>query len=222
MILYGHFVSCWPDHFLLLSDSNPTYCFSLLQLILGGSYTGQLVLWDATSPSFKPIQTISNASMSTGAVSPHQHPIYSIRPIDSRYFVTTDTMGTLAVWDINELRKPVELLELTWVKRFNPFFFLVRFVAQHADTFLLFIPAPLDLLVLVMSRETLRLRARPWPVPLPDPQLTTRLPSPALPSRTITRFMLLLKMDNYTKGSAMEYVHPETALTNEVPTCSTV
>lgn len=86
-------------------------------LIIGGSYTGQIVVWDMKAASYRPIVTLSHASLSssfsTGA-SPHQHPIYSIVTIDSHLFATADTMGLMAIWDMNKLQQPIEVLSLSW------------------------------------------------------------------------------------------------------------
>eukprot|EP01122_Echinamoeba_exundans_P013044 TRINITY_DN5627_c0_g1_i1.p2 TRINITY_DN5627_c0_g1~~TRINITY_DN5627_c0_g1_i1.p2 ORF type:complete len:723 (+),score=135.95 TRINITY_DN5627_c0_g1_i1:3228-5396(+) len=86
------------------------------RLIIGGSYTGQIVLWDMKASSFRPILTLSHSSISSSSAgaSPHQHPIYNIIPIDSHLFATADTMGLMAIWDLNKLQQPVEVISLSW------------------------------------------------------------------------------------------------------------
>lgn len=86
------------------------------RIIVGGSYTGQLLLWDSRSPRRTPVETLSKIANSSGGTSPHDNPIYSIEMLDSRHFVSIDTGGLLTVWDINNLKHPIEQLGLTWVK----------------------------------------------------------------------------------------------------------
>lgn len=101
------------------------------RLIIGGSYTGQVVLWDVRAARNRnPIVAVSNANTSAGGsgssgsggssssagISPHKHPIYSLQVIDNRHFASVDTLGTLAIWDIYNMSHPVEELALTWVK----------------------------------------------------------------------------------------------------------
>lgn len=86
------------------------------RVLVGGSYTGQILLWDARSPRRVPLEVISKITNSAGSTSPHEHPIYSIEMLDSRHFVAIDMGGLLSVWDINNLKHPIEQLGLTWVK----------------------------------------------------------------------------------------------------------
>lgn len=91
------------------------------RLIIGGSYTGQVVLWDVRAPGNRtPIVSVSNSNTSStsssSGVSPHKHPIYALQIIDNRHFASVDTLGTLAIWDIYKMSHPVEELALTWVK----------------------------------------------------------------------------------------------------------
>lgn len=91
------------------------------RLIIGGSYTGQVVLWDVRAPGNRaPIVSVSNSntssSSSSSGISPHKHPIYALQIIDNRHFASVDTLGTLAIWDIYKMSHPVEELALTWVK----------------------------------------------------------------------------------------------------------
>lgn len=91
------------------------------RLILGGSYTGQVVIWDVRAAGSRtPIVSVSNSnSSSTSAsvgISPHKHPIYALQIIDNRHFASVDTLGTLAIWDIYKMSHPIEELSLTWVK----------------------------------------------------------------------------------------------------------
>lgn len=91
------------------------------RLIIGGSYTGQVVLWDVRAAGNRnPIVSVSNSNTSTSSaaagISPHKHPIYALQIIDGRHFASVDTLGTLAIWDIYKMSHPVEELQLTWVK----------------------------------------------------------------------------------------------------------
>lgn len=91
------------------------------RLIIGGSYTGQVVLWDVRAPGNRaPIVSVSNSNASSASsssgISPHKHPIYALQIIDNRHFASVDTLGTLAIWDIYKMSHPVEELALTWVK----------------------------------------------------------------------------------------------------------
>jgi dynein intermediate chain len=91
------------------------------RLIVGGSYTGQVVIWDVRAAGSRtPVVSVSNSNSSSHSasvgISPHKHPIYALQIIDNRHFASVDSLGTLAIWDIYKMSHPIEELALTWVK----------------------------------------------------------------------------------------------------------
>ena len=79
-------------------------------LILGGSYSGQVLLWDTRSRSPHPVQR----TPLTG--SGHTHPVYSLNVVgtqNAHNIISTSTDGVLCSWSVDMLSAPQEYLELT-------------------------------------------------------------------------------------------------------------
>lgn len=79
-------------------------------LIVGGSYSGQVLLWDTRSRSRHPVQKtpLSGAG--------HAHPVYSISIIgtqNAHNIMTVSTDGVVCGWTVDMLSQPQEYLELT-------------------------------------------------------------------------------------------------------------
>lgn len=77
-------------------------------VVLGGTYSGQLVLWDTRAKSF-PVQKTPLSS--TG----HTHPVYSMSMVgtqNANSLITISTDGKMCGWDLANLDKPKEVLEL--------------------------------------------------------------------------------------------------------------
>lgn len=81
-------------------------------LILGGSYSGQVLLWDTRSKSPLPVQRTPLTGASSGG---HAHPIYSISVIgtqNANNIMSCSTDGVVCGWTVDMLSQPQEYLEL--------------------------------------------------------------------------------------------------------------
>ncbi|KAB8356414.1 hypothetical protein FH972_023997 [Carpinus fangiana] len=79
-------------------------------LIIGGSYSGQVLLWDTRAKSPHPVQK----TPLTG--NGHTHPIYSLNVVgtqNAHNIISTSTDGVLCSWSVDMLSQPQEKLELT-------------------------------------------------------------------------------------------------------------
>ena len=77
-------------------------------VILGGTYSGQIVLWDTRAKSF-PVQKTPLSS------SGHSHPIYGMSMVGTQHansLISVSTDGRMCAWDLANLDKPKEVLEL--------------------------------------------------------------------------------------------------------------
>lgn len=82
-------------------------------LILGGSYSGQVLLWDTRSKSSQPVQKTPLTGASTGG---HTHPVYSISLVgtqNANNIISCSTDGVVCGWTVDMLSQPQEYLELT-------------------------------------------------------------------------------------------------------------
>ncbi|KAL9121433.1 MAG: hypothetical protein Q9187_002014, partial [Circinaria calcarea] len=82
-------------------------------LILGGSYSGQVLLWDTRSRSPLPVQKTPLTGASSGG---HAHPIYSIEVVgtqNANNIISCSTDGIVCSWTVDMLSQPQEYLELT-------------------------------------------------------------------------------------------------------------
>jgi len=81
-------------------------------LILGGSYSGQVLLWDTRSKSPLPVQKTPLTGASSGG---HTHPIYAISVIgtqNANNIISVSTDGVVCGWTVDMLSQPQEYLEL--------------------------------------------------------------------------------------------------------------
>mmetsp|Transcript_10515 Transcript_10515/g.32372 ORF Transcript_10515/g.32372 Transcript_10515/m.32372 type:complete len:644 (-) Transcript_10515:78-2009(-) len=77
-------------------------------LIVGGTYSGRLVIWD-TRAKEEPI--LRTPLSSTG----HTHPVYSLQTIgtqNANNLVSCSTDGRMCVWRMENLQEPLEVIEL--------------------------------------------------------------------------------------------------------------
>lgn len=77
-------------------------------LIVGGTYSGQIVLWDIRARS-NPMQHTPLSSIG------HTHPVYAMEIVGTKNahsLVTVSTDGKLCVWSLENLLQPQEVLEL--------------------------------------------------------------------------------------------------------------
>lgn len=83
-------------------------------LVLGGTYSGQICLWDTRQRSHDgaPVQRTPLAGERGG----HAHPVYSVAVVGTQNassIVSVSTDGTACAWSLDMLSKPQEYLELT-------------------------------------------------------------------------------------------------------------
>ncbi|KAL9130798.1 MAG: hypothetical protein Q9217_001101 [Psora testacea] len=82
-------------------------------IIIGGTYSGQVLLWDTRSRNPHPVQKTPLTGASTGG---HTHPIYSISLVgtqNANNIISCSTDGVVCGWTTDMLTLPQEYLELT-------------------------------------------------------------------------------------------------------------
>lgn len=94
-------------------------CFAKFHpnLIVGGTYSGQLVLWDNRSHKKTPVQ---RSPLTAGA---HTHPIYCIQVVgtqNAHNLITISTDGKLCSWSLDMLSSPQDAMELSQQKQSRP------------------------------------------------------------------------------------------------------
>lgn len=84
--------------------------------ILGGTYTGQVLLWDMRDKSPLPrLKTPLAGASSAGLIGGHTHPIYSISQVgtqNANNIISCSTDGVVCGWTADMLTQPQESLEL--------------------------------------------------------------------------------------------------------------
>ncbi|MCJ1474440.1 hypothetical protein MMC13_003098, partial [Lambiella insularis] len=81
-------------------------------LIVGGSYSGQVLLWDTRSRSSLPVQRTPLTGASAGG---HTHPIYCLDVVgtqNANNIISCSTDGVVCGWTVDMLSQPQEYLEL--------------------------------------------------------------------------------------------------------------
>ncbi|KAJ9075485.1 hypothetical protein DSO57_1035670 [Entomophthora muscae] len=81
-------------------------------LVLGGTYSGQVVIWDTRAPTKLP--TLASPLTSAG----HTHPVYNLHLVGTHQAlnaVSASTDGLICTWQLDMLAQPQDLLELAHV-----------------------------------------------------------------------------------------------------------
>jgi hypothetical protein len=72
------------------------------QLIFGGCYNGQILLWDMSKSRSLPVQRSSWI-----AGKGHKHPVYAMAQTLSHELVTVSIDGMMCLWDVSRLTEPI-------------------------------------------------------------------------------------------------------------------
>ncbi|GMR59810.1 hypothetical protein PMAYCL1PPCAC_30005, partial [Pristionchus mayeri] len=113
-------VVVWNTKFKKPSPEFVFYCYSRLtsvafarfhpHLIIGGCYSGQLVLWDFR-PDKHNVNKKTPCNKSPLSVQAHTHPVYSLAVVGSsnaHNIVSVSTDGKLCMWNMETLSQPVD------------------------------------------------------------------------------------------------------------------
>lgn len=87
------------------------------QLVFGGCYNGQILLWDMSKSRSLPVQRSSWI-----AGKGHKHPVYAMALTMSHELVTVSIDGMLCLWDVSRLTEPITtvMLEIPVLKTLSP------------------------------------------------------------------------------------------------------
>lgn len=108
-----------PEYIFHCQSPVMSACFAKFNpnLIIGGTYSGQIVLWDNRSHKKTPVQ---RSPLSAAA---HTHPIYCIQVIgtqNAHNLISISTDGKLCSWSLDMLSTPQESIELNQQKQSKP------------------------------------------------------------------------------------------------------
>ncbi|GLE00557.1 hypothetical protein PINS_up009314 [Pythium insidiosum] len=110
VLLWSTALPTRPEYRFTCHSQVTSACFNPFDrnLIFGGTYSGQIVVWDTRAKS-APVQ---KTSLSSGS---HTHPVYSLAVVGSKssyHLVSASTDGRVCVWDVDQLQQPLEMLDL--------------------------------------------------------------------------------------------------------------
>ncbi|KAG6577893.1 Cytoplasmic dynein intermediate chain [Phytophthora cinnamomi] len=99
-----------PEYRFTCHSQVTSACFNPFDrhIIIGGTYSGQIVIWDTRAKS-APVQKTALSAFS------HTHPIYAMAVAGTKTsytLVSASTDGRVCVWDIDHLQKPLDMLDL--------------------------------------------------------------------------------------------------------------
>ncbi|OQR76646.1 cytoplasmic dynein 1 intermediate chain-like [Tropilaelaps mercedesae] len=94
-------------------------CFAKFHpnLVIGGLYSGQIVVWDNRSQKKTPVQRSPLSAQS------HTHPVYSIQVVgtqNAHNLVSISTDGKFCSWSLDMLSQPQDTLDLNQSKQSKP------------------------------------------------------------------------------------------------------
>lgn len=105
-----------PEYVFHCQSAVTSACFAKYHpnLVIGGTYSGQIVLWDNRSSKRTPVQRSPLSSVA------HTHPVYSIHVVGSENahnLVTVSTDGKCCTWSVDMLSAPQDTIELNQQKQ---------------------------------------------------------------------------------------------------------
>lgn len=105
-----------PEYIFHCQSPIMSCCFAKFHpsLIVGGTYSGQIVLWDMRSNKKTPVQR------SPLTASAHTHPVYCARVVgtqNAHNLISISTDGKLCSWSLDMLSAPQETMELNQQKQ---------------------------------------------------------------------------------------------------------
>uniref|UniRef100_A0A8C9TCV1 Dynein cytoplasmic 1 intermediate chain 1b n=1 Tax=Scleropages formosus TaxID=113540 RepID=A0A8C9TCV1_SCLFO len=104
-----------PEYVFHCQSSVMSVCFARFHpnLVVGGTYSGQIVLWDNRSHRRTPVQ---RTPLSAAA---HTHPVYCVNVVgtqNANNLITVSTDGKMCSWNLDMLSQPQESMELVYNK----------------------------------------------------------------------------------------------------------
>ncbi|NXJ51581.1 DC1I1 protein, partial [Spizaetus tyrannus] len=104
-----------PEYVFHCQSSVMSVCFARFHpnLAVGGTYSGQIVLWDNRSHRRTPVQ---RTPLSAAA---HTHPVYCVNVVgtqNAHNLITVSTDGKMCSWSLDMLSTPQESMELVYNK----------------------------------------------------------------------------------------------------------
>ncbi|XP_041104849.1 cytoplasmic dynein 1 intermediate chain 1 isoform X3 [Polyodon spathula] len=109
------FKKATPEYIFHCQSSVMSVCFARFHpnLVVGGTYSGQIVLWDNRSHRRTPVQ---RTPLSAAA---HTHPVYCVNVVgtqNANNLITVSTDGKMCSWNLDMLSQPQESMELVYNK----------------------------------------------------------------------------------------------------------
>ncbi|XP_069504651.1 cytoplasmic dynein 1 intermediate chain 1 isoform X2 [Ambystoma mexicanum] len=104
-----------PEYVFHCQSSVMSACFARFHpnLVVGGTYSGQIVIWDNRSHRRTPVQ---RTPLSAAA---HTHPVYCVNVVgtqNAHNLITVSTDGKMCSWSLDMLSTPQESMELVYNK----------------------------------------------------------------------------------------------------------
>nr|CAG4636903.1 EOG090X03UT [Ceriodaphnia reticulata]SVE72855.1 EOG090X03UT [Ceriodaphnia reticulata] len=111
LIWNTRFKKSTPEYIFHCQSPVLSCCFARFHpnLILGGTYSGKIVLWDNRSPKRTPVQRSPLSAMA------HTHPVYCLSVVgtqNSHSLISISTDGKMCSWSLDMLAQPQETLDL--------------------------------------------------------------------------------------------------------------
>ncbi|GBM33547.1 Cytoplasmic dynein 1 intermediate chain 2 [Araneus ventricosus] len=108
-----------PEYIFHCQSAVMSTCFAKFHpnLVLGGTYSGQIVLWDNRSSKRTPVQRSPLSAIA------HTHPVYCIQVVgtqNAHNLVSISTDGKFCTWSLDMLSAPQDTMELSHQKQSRP------------------------------------------------------------------------------------------------------
>lgn len=110
VLLWSTALPSRPEYRFTCHSHVTSACFNPFDrhIIIGATYSGQIVVWDTRAKS-APVQKTALSAFS------HTHPIYAMAVAGTKTsytLISASTDGRVCVWDLDHLQKPLDMLDL--------------------------------------------------------------------------------------------------------------
>ncbi|CEG40054.1 Cytoplasmic dynein intermediate chain [Plasmopara halstedii] len=110
VLLWSTTLPTRPEYRFTCHSQVTSACFNPFDshIIIGGTYSGQVVVWDTRAMN-APVQKTALSAFS------HTHPIYAMAVAGTKTsytLISASTDGRVCVWDLDHLQKPLDMLDL--------------------------------------------------------------------------------------------------------------
>ncbi|XP_013381208.1 cytoplasmic dynein 1 intermediate chain 2 isoform X2 [Lingula anatina] len=130
-----NFKKTTPEYIFHCQSAVNSICFARFHpnLVIGGTYSGQIVLWDNRSNKRTPVQRTPLSAVA------HTHPVYCVNVVgtqNAHNLISVSTDGKICSWSLDMLSQPQDSMELQHKQTRNVAATCMSFLSSDVNNFI--------------------------------------------------------------------------------------